>query len=348
MRNFIIWMAVLLGVFCVPLFQLSRFAAASGLFSYILLVPFISGYLIWLNRKALASGPNPLLPSPSAPLRRDRSPSAPIQQEQMNTLSPSRGSEAGLMEGERDGVRGNSSSEKSILGMIFLAAGVLAFAFYAAVEWTDAAWPRADTLALAVTSFLCLAIGGGLLCFGQAVLARIAFPIGFLFFMLPLPVAIESGVDTFFQHTSAAATSVLLELSGTPYYREELKFKLPGITILVAPECSGIRSTLVLFMTSLLGGYLFLRAPWRRSAFALSVIPLAILRNGLRIFTIALLCVHIGPEMIHSAIHRRGGPVFFALSLAPLFLFLLVLRKTEGRDQKSAVSGQRSGLPPDC
>ena len=61
------------------------------------------------------------------------------------------------------------------------------------------------------------------------------------------------------------------------------------------------------------------------------VIPLGILRNGFRVFVIGQLCVHIGPYMINSRIHHQGGPLFFALSLVPLFLLLLWLRRRERR-----------------
>jgi len=67
----------------------------------------------------------------------------------------------------------------------------------------------------------------------------------------------------------------------------------------------------------------------------LVVIPLALLRNGFRIFVIAELCVRMGPQMIDSPIHRRGGPVFFVLSLVPLFLLLLYLSKRELRKEQS-------------
>jgi hypothetical protein len=43
--------------------------------------------------------------------------------------------------------------------------------------------------------------------------------------------------------------------------------------------------------------------------------------------TIGWLCTEYGPEMIHSPIHHRGGPVFFAISLIPLFLLLFVFRR---------------------
>jgi exosortase/archaeosortase family protein len=59
------------------------------------------------------------------------------------------------------------------------------------------------------------------------------------------------------------------------------------------------------------------------------VFPLAIIRNSFRIVVIGLLCVHVSPEMIDSFIHRRGGPIFFALSLIPLFGLLIWLRRQE-------------------
>jgi exosortase/archaeosortase family protein len=62
---------------------------------------------------------------------------------------------------------------------------------------------------------------------------------------------------------------------------------------------------------------------------ALSVIPLAILRNGFRIFVIGMLCVHVDRGMINSWVHRKGGPLFFALSLLPFFALLLWLRRSE-------------------
>ncbi len=64
-----------------------------------------------------------------------------------------------------------------------------------------------------------------------------------------------------------------------------------------------------------------------------AVIPLGLLRNAARILVISLLCVHIGPHMINSVIHRRGGPVFFALSLVPLFAMLWLLRRQEIKQQ---------------
>jgi exosortase/archaeosortase family protein len=72
-----------------------------------------------------------------------------------------------------------------------------------------------------------------------------------------------------------------------------------------------------------------LKSPWRRVALVAAVIPLGIIRNGFRVWVIGTLCIRFGPGMIHSIIHRRGGPAFFVLSLIPLFLLLWWLRRDE-------------------
>ncbi len=129
----------------------------------------------------------------------------------------------------------------------------------------------------------------------------------------------------------AVAAALLFAVSGSTVFREGLVFQLPGITLQVAQECSGIRSSLVLFITSLVAGKLFLQSPWRKLFLTAFVIPLAIVRNGFRVFTLGWLCVHISPNLIDSPIHHRGGPLFFLLSLVPFFLFLLWLRRGEGQ-----------------
>jgi exosortase C (VPDSG-CTERM-specific) len=184
-----------------------------------------------------------------------------------------------------------------------------------------------DALALVSLSFVGLLAAIGLFFLGRQTASALAFPLGFLVFLAPMPVALVGGIENFLQHGSAAVAWALFRITGTSVYYHDLIFQLPGISLQVAPECSGIHSSLVLFLTSLLAGHLYLRSMRNRAILALAVIPLALLRNGLRVFTIGELCVQIGPEMIDSYIHRRGGPIFFALSLGPFFLLLFFLVK---------------------
>jgi exosortase C (VPDSG-CTERM-specific) len=268
--------ALILG-FSRPLYDLVRFAIQSDLYSHILLVPCISLYLVWVNRK---------------------------------TLPPA---------GDVD----------RRLAMFFLLPGLVVLGGYwlAVFSGTELAWE--DSLALTTLSFLLLFGGICGLFLGRPLLRALSFPLGFLVFMIPLPVFFLNRTEDFLQHGSAAVAYGLFKISGTPVFYHDLIFQLPGMNLRVAPECSGIHSSLALFMTSLLAGYFFLHARGKRVVLALAVILLGLLRNGLRIFTIGELCVHISPDMIDSYIHRHGGPVFFALSLIPLLLLLFLLVKSD-------------------
>ena len=174
------------------------------------------------------------------------------------------------------------------------------------------------------------------------------FPLFFLAFMIPLPEAAVDLLENASKEASAEVANWLFLISGTPFLRNGPLFQLPGITIEVAKECSGIRSSLVLIITSLLAANMFLRTTWRRAVIVAAVIPLGLLRNGLRILTISLLCVHIGPEMINSLIHRRGGPVFFVASLIPLFVMLWWLRRREVAAQQQRTPESSKSISADA
>ena len=158
-----------------------------------------------------------------------------------------------------------------------------------------------------------------------------AFPLAFLVFMIPLPEATSVWLELQLMVASAEVTDWLFALTGTPVFRDGQSFYLPGFSLKVAQECSGIRSSVVLFITSILAAYLFLRGGWRRIALVLIVVPLGIARNAVRIVVIGLLCVHKGPEMADHWIHHKGGPLFFVLSLIPLIAFGWWLRRGEAK-----------------
>jgi exosortase C (VPDSG-CTERM-specific) len=210
----------------------------------------------------------------------------------------------------------------------FFVAGLLA----TAMNWIA---PRGsldaieNNLALNILALLLFFVAVCFLFLGKLFVRAVTFPLALLVFTIPFPGPLRHALESFLQLGSAVFAGMFFDLSGTPVFRDGLFFHLPGCTIQVAPECSGIHSTLVLAITSLLASWLFLRSPWKRTILVLAVIPLALARNGFRIFVIGRLCVAYGPQMLSSPIHRHGGPLFFVLSLVPLFLLLIFLRKTE-------------------
>jgi exosortase C (VPDSG-CTERM-specific) len=190
-----------------------------------------------------------------------------------------------------------------------------------------------DYLALMALSFVCFLAAGGFFFLGRKWMFAAAFPFAFLIFMVPMPDNMADVLERASQLASAEATSLFFDLTGTPVLRDGTLFQLPNITIRVAQECSGIRSSWVLIITSLLAANLFLKSSWRRAVLICSIIPLGIIRNGFRVWVIGTLCIRFGPQMIHSPIHHRGGPLFFVLSLIPLFLLLWWLRSGESKNR---------------
>ena len=186
-----------------------------------------------------------------------------------------------------------------------------------------------DDLALMALAYVSFVAAGGFLFLGSKWMAAAAFPVAFLIFMVPLPDGVVSWLETASVLASADLAALFFNMTGTPLLRDGTVFALPTIVLRVARECSGIHSSWVLFITSLVASHLFLESPWRRIILVAFVIPLGIVRNGFRILVIGLLCVHVGPHMIDSIIHRRGGPFFFVLSLVPLIVFMAWLRRQE-------------------
>jgi exosortase C (VPDSG-CTERM-specific) len=188
-----------------------------------------------------------------------------------------------------------------------------------------------DNLSLMMLAYVSFIVATGFVCLGSEWMRAAAFPVAFLIFMVPLPDAAVNWLELALVAASADAAAWMFRVTGTPMFQEGTILTLPNIVLEVARECSGIRSTIVLFITSVLASNLFLQSTSRRIALVALVIPLAIARNGFRILVIGLLCVHIGPHMSDSYIHHRGGPIFFALSLIPLSLFLFWLRRHDKR-----------------
>jgi exosortase C (VPDSG-CTERM-specific) len=198
-------------------------------------------------------------------------------------------------------------------------------------------------LSLVIFSYVALIGGAAAWFLGRDVFRGAGFPLAFLVFLVPLPAPITAGLESLLQHASAATAGVCFQLSDLPVFqRGDLEFQLPGITIEVAPECSGIQSSMALFIVSLAAGYVFLRSPWRRAVLSFAVVPLGIARNAVRILTIAELCVHIGPEMIDSYIHHHGGWIFFLASLVPFLALLFLLVRSDRSPSKE--SDQTKGV----
>jgi exosortase len=213
-----------------------------------------------------------------------------------------------------------------IPGSALIVPGMIAVA---AARFDAGGLGAANQFSLLVFGIMLVWAGAFIFCFGSAAMKAAAFPLGFLILAVPIPEPMLSKIIFLLQEGSADVAEWFFKLGGIPYLRHGFVFALPGFTIQVADECSGIRSSLALIVTTILASRLFLRTTWRRLVLCAVVVPLSIFKNGLRIMTLSTLAIYVNPEFLYGNLHRRGGVVFFAIALVPLVFVLVFLQRGE-------------------
>ena len=195
-----------------------------------------------------------------------------------------------------------------------------------------------DRLSAVVLALILIWTGGFLLCYGTQAFRAAIFPLAFLLLMIPIPTVVLGKITLALQEGSAVMTFALYRLLGIPVFWLHFKFLLPGVEIQIAEECSGIRSSLALFITSILAGHVFLQSNWKRVFFSLWTIPVVVFKNAVRIVTISSLGVYVDPGFLHGKLHRYGGLPFSLVSLAILLPLLLRFQKREPICGQAAVT----------
>lgn len=131
--------------------------------------------------------------------------------------------------------------------------------------------------------------------------------------------------------TLTGAAHAIFILARVPVQQRGLLIHIPDLTLEVAPECSSIRSSLVLVVTTMVLAHLLLRSWWRKLLLVALAIPLAIAKNGLRIFVLGFLTIRVDRSYLTGRLHHQGGFIFFLIALAGVFLALWILRRGEAR-----------------
>jgi exosortase len=183
---------------------------------------------------------------------------------------------------------------------------------------------RVAAIVLAIWATVFLVYGAD--CFLSAL-----FPMLFLALLVPWPASAVAKLTWGLQSGSTWTAYWIFKAIGVPVTRSGFLLSLPSMDIEVAKECSGIRSTVMLFLTALVLAQWFLQSWWRKAFLALAVLPIGILRNGLRISILSILGTYVNEGWLEGNLHHRGGSVFFLLGLALIVLLLWCLRRTENR-----------------
>ena len=148
---------------------------------------------------------------------------------------------------------------------------------------------------------------------------RLAFPLAYLFFMVPPPYVIVKEVSYYLKMSDAYIANLLAQAAGVPVYRDAYFLYLPSITLEVADVCSGIAS---LFAMLALGTIYVYYLPTRISmkfVVLIGAVFFPIIANLFRIFLVTVSVYYYGPIMLQAFFHHFTGTFTFLLSL---FMFL--------------------------
>ena len=173
---------------------------------------------------------------------------------------------------------------------------------------------------LAFTAMLVLCVP---LLLGRSVASVLMFPLGFLFFAVPVG---EFMLPQLMQWT-ADFTVLALQISGVPVYREGLHFIIPSGSWSVVQACSGIRYLIASVMVGTLFAYLNYRSLKRRLIFVAVSFALPLLANWVRAYMIVMLG-HLSDNKIATGVdHLIYGWIFFGVVM--LLLFMIGMRWSE-------------------
>lgn len=170
------------------------------------------------------------------------------------------------------------------------------------------------------TAFPLTLIGLVLLLLGVRVFRVLAFPLLFLFLMVPLPQSLVNVVAFPLQLVAADLAVSGLHAIGIPALREGNIIHLASTQLFVAEACSGLRSLMALGTLGVVFAYFFRRNPVERVVIVLSTIPIAILVNAFRVALTGYLTHRFGEQAAEGVIHQTEGFFTFGLAFALLLL----------------------------
>ncbi len=191
---------------------------------------------------------------------------------------------------------------------------ILALTALAGLAWLAGELAAANSVTqLAMLTLMLLAVPAVL---GTRVARAIAFPLGFMYFALPIGEFVMPKM----MEWTADFTVLAVGLSGVPVFREGQNFVIPSGSWSVVEACSGVRYLIASTTVGTLFAYLNYRSMSRRWLFVGFAILLPIVANWLRAYMIVMLG-HLSDNRIAVGVdHILYGWVFFGLVIVIMFM----------------------------
>lgn len=160
-------------------------------------------------------------------------------------------------------------------------------------------------------------------------LKALRFPLLYLLFLVPPPTLAIDAMTFPLKKISTAGSYFLLKVFQIPVKSYGAILEVNQYQLFVADICSGFRSLTTLVALSALYAYSQKTTALKKWMLFLSVIPLGILSNILRITLTGAISHHIGHEYAEGFFHTFSGILLFLLTIGGLILVSETLCKTK-------------------
>lgn len=162
-------------------------------------------------------------------------------------------------------------------------------------------------------------------CLGKDFIQKLAFPIAFLIFMVPVPYSLISLVSLPLQLMATDVSAAIIGSCSIPVYREGNMLYFMQTQLEVAEACSGIRSIMSLTMISFVFCFLSRAGWWRKALLVIAAVPIAIAANIFRVAGTGVLAHFYGDRVARGFLHEFSGIAIFVFGFALLFALFFFL-----------------------
>jgi exosortase len=159
----------------------------------------------------------------------------------------------------------------------------------------------------------------------------LAFPLLFLFFMVPLPSTLFYAVAFPLQNLAARNAAWTLDTLGVPVLLDGNIIHLTKQSLGVAEACSGIRSLISLFSVAVAWAALTLPGVWSMAVFVAAVIPITILANAGRVVITGLIGQWFGVDYAQGFFHTFSSWLVFVFAFVCLVATHALIRLVQSR-----------------
>jgi exosortase A len=168
------------------------------------------------------------------------------------------------------------------------------------------------------SSLILILAGLVLFHLGRRAFRILAFPLAFLFFMVPLPAIVFYAVAFPLQQLAAQNAASTLDFLGVPVLLDGNVIRLSQVTLGVAEACSGIRSLISLLALAVAWAHLTVAGVAGMLALVASVVPITIVANAGRVVVTGLIGQQFGIEYAQGFFHTFSGWIIFLVAFACL------------------------------